>query len=389
MRKIVIGLLIGFLLFGCERSNSDVELIKIINDVFDYGQRDNVKISDNLVIVGGVFVDADEKIDTLNLGSNKLQIKYKDKNNKIKKYTYSYIVADSTKPMILHKSKYVVKRGSASKILDDIICGDNHDKTLVCEIKGEYDLNKIGDYAVNFYAKDEAGNETVSPFTIVVKDEIKSSLGQSSVKEVNISDFISAYKTDNTLIGIDVSSWQGDIDFEKVKEAGVSFVFIRVGFADSKGNITLDNKFDKNIKEARNAGLKVGVYFYSKASTIKMAREQALYVIDALNGEEIALPIAFDWECWNDFNEFMISYTDLNLIAEEFIKTCQKNGYKAMNYGSASYLEKVWNIDEYLVWMAHYTSKSDFAKKYYVWQASNVGVVPGIDGFVDLDVLYK
>lgn len=342
-----------------------------------------------MVIAGGVFVDADEKIDTLNLGSNKLQIKYKDKNNKIKKYTYSYIVADSTKPMILHKSKYVVKRGSASNILDDIICGDNHDKTLVCEIKGEYDLNKIGEYAVNFYAKDEAGNETVSPFTIVVKDEIKSSKGQSSVKEVNISDFISAYKTDNTLIGIDVSSWQGDIDFEKVKKAGVSFVFIRVGFADSKGNITLDNKFDKNIKEARNAGLKVGVYFYSKASTIKMAREQAQYVIDALNGKEIELPIAFDWECWSDFNEFMISYTDLNLIAEEFIKTCQKNGYKAMNYGSASYLEKVWNIDEYLVWMAHYTSKSDFAKKYYVWQASNVGVVPGIDGFVDLDVLYK
>ena len=59
-----------------------------------------------------------------------------------------------------------------------------------------------------------------------------------------------------------------------------------------------------------------------------------------------------------------------------------------MNYGSASYLEKVWFIDEYPVWMAHYTTKTDFKKEYYIWQASNVGVVPGIDGFVDLDVLY-
>lgn len=382
-------LLAGFLLFGCKHKDSNETMIKVINNVFDYGQRDNVSIADNLIIEDGDFDNPNLKINTLKLGNNKMIVKYVDKNNKIKKYTYSYIVADITKPMILHKSKFVIKKGSENKILDDIICGDNYDRTLKCEIKGDFDLNKVGEYSVNFYAKDEANNETISPFTIVVKEDIKSQKVQSEVKGVNISDFIGKYKKDNTLIGIDVSSWQGDIDFAKVKEAGVSFVFIRVGFADKSGNITLDNRFLNNLKGAKEQGLKVGVYFYSKASDVKMAREQALYVVEALNNEKIDLPIAFDWECWNDFNEFMISYTDLNVIAEEFIKTCEENGYKGMNYGSASYLEKVWNIDEYLVWMAHYTSKTDFAKKYYIWQASNVGLVPGIDGFVDLDVLYE
>ncbi len=390
--KIIIVLLSTSFLCGCSIKNVDtsITMISAKNNVFEYAQRKNNSVFDSLDITDGEFVNKDEKIDTFTLGEHSLSIKYKDSNGKIKKYDYVYTVKDTIKPMILHKSTFNVTVGSNPDILSQIICGDNYDRDVICEIEGEYNFNKIGEYQVNFTAEDSSGNLTTSPFKIIVKEKQKgSSNTNSETKGIDINDFIKTYKEDNNQIGIDVSTWQGDVDYEKVKGAGIDFVFIRVGFASKDGKITLDNKFKQNLKNAKEAGLKVGVYFYSKASTIKMAREQAKYVIDALDGEEISLPIAFDWECWSDFNSFHISYTDLNLIAEEFIKTVEDAGYVGMNYGSASYLEKVWFIDEYPIWMAHYTKKTDFAKDYYVWQVSNAGLVPGIDGFVDLDILYN
>lgn len=391
--KLIILLLIISFLWGCsnkkEEENPSLTKITVKINSFEYAERKNNSILDALDITDGEFINAEDKINTLVLGEHTVNVKYKNSNGKTQKYKYVYTVKDTIKPMILHRSVFNVNVGSNPDILSQIICGDNYDSNLVCEIEGEYDFNKIGEYKVYFTAKDSSGNLTKSPFKIVVKEKQKSNGSNNTpVKGKDIADFIKKYKSDNNEIGIDVSTWQGDVDYEKVKNAGIDFVFIRLGFASKDGKITLDNKFKQNLKNAKEAGLKVGVYFYSKASTIKMAKEQAKYVIDALDGEELSLPIAFDWECWNDFNSFHISYTDLNLIAEEFIKTVQEAGYIGMNYGSASYLEKVWFIDEYPVWMAHYTTKTDFKKEYYIWQASNVGVVPGIDGFVDLDVLY-
>jgi lysozyme len=391
--KLIIILLIINFLWGCnnkkEEENPSLTKITVKNNSFEYAERKNNSISDALNITDGEFINVEDKINTLVLGEHTINVKYKNSNGKMQKYKFAYTVKDTTKPMILHRSVFNVNVGSNPDILSQIICGDNYDSNLECDIEGEYDFNKTGEYKVYFTAKDSSGNVTKSPFKIVVKEKQEpSDSNNTPVKSKAIADFINKYKNDNNQIGIDVSTWQGDVDYEKVKNAGIDFVFIRLGFANKDGKITLDNKFKQNLENAKGVGLKVGVYFYSKASTVMMAKEQAKYVIDVLDGEELSLPVAFDWECWNDFNSFHISYTDLNLIAEEFIKTVQNAGYIGMNYGSASYLEKVWFLDEYPVWMAHYTTKTDFKKEYYIWQASNVGVVPGIDGFVDLDVLY-
>ena len=103
----------------------------------------------------------------------------------------------------------------------------------------------------------------------------------------------------------------------------------------------------------------------------------------------LELPIAFDWACWSDFNSFHISYTNLNDIALEFLNEVENSGYKGIIYGSASYLEKIWKIEEYPTWLAHYTKKTDYEKDYLMWQQTASGLVPGIEGNVDLNILYK
>lgn len=190
------------------------------------------------------------------------------------------------------------------------------------------------------------------------------------------------------MIGIDISSWQSDIDFKKVKDDGVEFVIIRTGFGHKNNEIIFDNKFYEYLKGAKDNGLKVGLYFYSYAKNVKESSEQAKWVINALNGESLDLPIAFDWEIFNGFNKYNLSLTDLNLIGETFIKEVNNAGYEGMLYSSKYYLENMWNLNEYKTWLAHYTDKTNYKGDYYIWQLSNTGKVNGIKGDVDLDILY-
>ena len=113
------------------------------------------------------------------------------------------------------------------------------------------------------------------------------------------------------------------------------------------------------------------------------------YVIDNLSNEKLELPIYFDWECWDDFNSFHISYVKLNLIAENFMNRLIQKGYSSGLYGSASYLEKIWDLNEYNIWLAHYTEKTDYQNKYNIWQQTASGIVPGIEGNVDLNIIKK
>ena len=111
-------------------------------------------------------------------------------------------------------------------------------------------------------------------------------------------------------------------------------------------------------------------------------------IIDELNGEKIDLPIVFDYETWKSFPTYNINIVDLNKVAKRFLDILHDNGYEGMNYSSKYYLNTIWDLSEYPTWLAHYVSKTNYDKDFKVWQFSNTGEVPGINGFVDLDVLY-
>ena len=197
----------------------------------------------------------------------------------------------------------------------------------------------------------------------------------------------SKYKADNTELGIDVSEWQGDIDYEAVREAGATFVMMRIGVKlDSGEDPTLDKKFLDNIKNAKEAGLKVGVYLYSKAKSLEEAIDEANWVLDTLDGETLDLPIVFDWEIWSNWNSYHLSFHDLNEMPKAFIKTVEEEGYEGMLYGSKFYLENFWDGTYDNVWLAHYASSTDY-EGYMMWQFSNIGRIDGIYGDVDLNVM--
>ncbi|MDD3429712.1 MAG: GH25 family lysozyme [Oscillospiraceae bacterium] len=194
-------------------------------------------------------------------------------------------------------------------------------------------------------------------------------------------------------IGVDVSKYQGNIDWNAVKNSGVSFAFIRVGYRGySTGKIVEDPYFRKNIQGATAAGLKVGVYFFSQAITTAEAVEEASMVLEAVRGYNLAYPIAFDTEWVGDgARADNLSKSHRTSVAVAFCETIRNSGYRASVYASKSwfYNQLEYNrVSNYIIWLAHYTNQTDFAHRYDIWQYTSSGVVNGIPGRVDMNYSY-
>ena len=155
-----------------------------------------------------------------------------------------------------------------------------------------------------------------------------------------------------------------------------------------QGEYNLDTQFERNIIEANRVGIPVGIYFYSYASTPEESVNDALWVIEQLNGHKVDLPIAYDWEDWDDFNDYNVSFYGLTHTAEVFLDTVGIAGYDGLLYSSKTYLEKIWLDIDYEIWLAHYTSKTNYEGDYRFWQLCNNGRVEGITGDVDIDIMY-
>ena len=390
MRKKILLFLFVFLMFGCKKEEPKIvtTLVNIEDNlVFEYASKN--LLYDYISIQDGEFITVNQNIDTMELGEKNTIIEYYDNNKDKKTINLSYSVVDTTPPVLLSSSSYSIKKGANDNIAQKPLCGDNYDKNPNCYIEGEYDVNKVGNYDLKFIAVDTSGNKTEKKFTLKVKSKVETSSSSSS-KKLYLDDAVKKYKNENTMIGIDVSTWQDEINWNKVKESGVEFAFIRIGFGHNRaGELVYDKQFRRNLEEAKKVGVKIGLYFYSYANTIEEAYEQAHWIIDSLNGEKLDLPIAFDWEDWSDFNDYDISITDLNIIAETFMNELKNSGYESMLYSSKYYLENIWNIDSFHIWLAHYTSETSYKGDYDVWQFSSRGRVDGINGDVDLNVLYK
>lgn len=382
MKKLILFLSL-LILFGCTKEQEPVNLITSIDiNKTKLEYYEDINLHDLIKIENGTILTEDYKIDTKSLGEKEITFKYKDTDSKELDYSFTITIDDTTPPQIFASKKYSVELGKDFNLLDKVVCGDNYDREMKCSIEGTYDINKLGEYPVKVITTDSHNNTSEKETTVVVKDKIKN----SDPTYYYLKDFIKNHKTDDTTIGIDVSTWQGTINWNKVKESGVDAAMIRIGYG-SRNKSTMDKRFKQNLKNAKEAGIKVGIYYYSYANDTNEAINQAKWIINELNKEKLDLPIAFDWEDWSDFMSYKINFNDLNDIANAFMKEIENNGYKAINYGSALYHNRVWNTPNYPTWLAYYTDNNDFEEDYIMWQVASDGIVPGIDGYVDLDII--
>lgn len=196
--------------------------------------------------------------------------------------------------------------------------------------------------------------------------------------------------------GIDVSYYQGNIDWKKVKADGIDFAIIRVGYRGSgEGKLNEDSCFKQNIEGALDAGVKVGVYIFSQAITKKEAREEANYILDRIKDYDITLPVVLDYEFTGDPGRLKaanLSKKKATNICLEFCDTVQAAGYTPMVYANPDMLINYLNPEDisskYLIWLAHYTTETSYTGKYDYWQYSSEGSVDGIIGNVDMNFFY-
>ena len=185
--------------------------------------------------------------------------------------------------------------------------------------------------------------------------------------------------------GVDVSSWQGAINWERVRASGVKFAMIRSSFGDEK----TDKTFEYNITQAAQAGINVGVYHYCYAQNTKDARTEAKHFIETISPYEITFPVVLDLE---DPSQSKLDKEEINAIARVFIEEIRKAGYYPMIYSYSNWFNDYMDMDKLdcEVWVAHWgVSAPTYSGNYSIWQYSCEGLVSGIDGFVDLNVCFK
>ncbi len=203
--------------------------------------------------------------------------------------------------------------------------------------------------------------------------------------------------------GIDVSRWQGDIDWKKVKASGVDFAIIQAGHRkrslEDNGRMEKDIKFDRNIQGAKANGIHTGVYFFSQALTKNEAVEEAEFLLNILKGTSLDLPVFIDMETGSGYrNKPVFGITpskrdDLAEICNAFCSRICQAGYRAGVYANTHTLTNNINVSMitekgYTIWNAQYGTRSEYDGNYTIWQYSSKGSVPGIEGNVDLDFLY-
>ena len=199
--------------------------------------------------------------------------------------------------------------------------------------------------------------------------------------------------TQEAVYGLDVSYYQGNIDWNAVKQSGIEFVFIRVGYRGyGTGKLCLDSKFHEYIKGAKASGLKVGVYFFSQAINESEAREEAAFVLKELEGYSLDFPVAYDMENWySDYRTYDLSKTEITNDAVAFCEVVKAAGYTPMvYYGRGNYLkfDTALLSSRYKIWFAHYTNKTDYTGHFDIWQYTCTARCPGISGDVDKNVMY-
>ena len=277
---------------------------------------------------------------------------------------------------------------------------DDTDRDVELKVTGEVDNNTVGEYPIQMTITDDAGNSKTIDVTVKVyakkptptkkptsSTSKTSSTGTTKSKKPSFADLKSKYETGNAFIGIDVSKYQGNIDFQKVKDAGCHFVILRMAIYNN-GKFGIDTKFEENYKKAKAAGLLIGVYYYSVDNTEKLMKEHCAELAKALKGKEIDFPVAYDFEKWKGFQNLKMNSSDLNNMFYLFCSEMESYGYDAMIYANPYFLRNWFKPGHYKIWLADWKTQPSYAGTFYFWQFSATGRVPGIQGDVDVNVYY-
>lgn len=209
-------------------------------------------------------------------------------------------------------------------------------------------------------------------------------------------------ETEATVLGIDVAKYQGTIDWQKLKESGVAFAMIRVGYRSmADGIIQEDSNGRYNLQEAAKAEIPVGVYFFSTAMTEEEAEEEARWVADFIAPYPVTYPVAYDCEKFRDpdSRQYGMSEKERTDAALAFLKTIERRGYEGMFYASKNEIDAQWELhrieNDYKIWVAQYpaepypaTQESSYEGDHHMWQYSESGAMPGISQPVDLNIAY-
>lgn len=316
-----------------------------------------------------------------------VNIRAEDDYGNVSEASYEVEVRDIEPPFVFrYGDGAMIQKGSDFNIQDVVAYGDNSDPRPELNIEGEVDTSRKGFYPLHAILKDRSGNVTEWDLTVEVTDYIPEY--EADEEEYLFEDFIRDHAGEGREFGIDVSTWQGDIDFEAVKAAGCDFVIIRSSFSYD-GSFTLDNKFRQNLERAKEAGLKVGIYHFSYDNREEDLVSALNELFKELNGEKLELPVIFDWEDFWCFQEYELSFQDLNHLYDVFEKEVNARGYQSMLYGSKYYLNNIWmHTDTRPVWLAQYTDRPSYEGPYEIWQLSDSGKIEGIEWPVDLDILF-
>lgn len=201
------------------------------------------------------------------------------------------------------------------------------------------------------------------------------------------------YENKTTFAGIDVSKFQGNIDWNRVKAAGIDFVIIRVGYRGyTYGTITEDPYFETNIKGALAAGIDVGVYFFSQAVTEQEAKQEAQWTLQKIAPYKITYPVVIDTEYVSGGRANSMSAAQRTNVMNAFCTEVKNSGYTPMIYASKSWLENnliMSYLNQYDVWLARYAAAPEYTGTFTIWQYTSKGAVDGISGYVDRNIGYK
>lgn len=231
-------------------------------------------------------------------------------------------------------------------------------------------------------------------YLIKTEDEIDAEAEDTAKHEVDSdeTEYTDTWDSQQgAVLGIDVSKWNRNIDWEKVKESGVRFVIIRCGYRGSKtGALVEDPYFRQNIKGATDAGLKVGVYFFTQAITQAEAVEEASMALKLVEGYELDYPIFIDTEGSGGRADSLDTATR-TAVCEAFCETIEQAGFEAGVYASRNWYYN--NVDDdalsdYIIWVAEYRKEPLYTGRYDLWQYTSSGQVDGIEGRVDLNLSY-
>ncbi len=272
---------------------------------------------------------------------------------------------------------------------------------------GDYDvtLEPVEGYRVPLHStrvsvKEKVEYIPIADISVLIKteEEINAALEDTASKDDAIED------SDRTEIvtlqpggndhkaGIDVSSWQGDIDWDKVRESGIEFVIVRAGYRGSvTGSIVKDKYFDANVSGAQQAGLQVGVYFVTQAVNEAEAVEEASAVMEMCAPYDLELPIYLDVEGSNGGRGDQIDKEMRTAVCEAFCRTLENAGQSGGVYACRYWLTNnidASRLDRYNVWLAEYRSTPLYNGYYSMWQYTSKGHVDGINGNVDFDIMY-